>query len=91
MGASGGAAGAARQRHVTLAPSRRLYGLAAIMFAPLAACTRNRIDFGAPAFLVPLAVASVTYPPRHPGAILQNIPDKCANAHNSLPFTVGAL
>lgn len=31
------------------------------MFVALAACTRNRSDFGAPAFLVPLAVAGVTY------------------------------
>jgi len=61
VGASGGATGAERQRYVTLAPSRRLYGLGAIMFAALAACTRNRGHFGAPAFLVPLAVAGVTY------------------------------
>jgi len=46
---------------VTLAPSRRLYGLGAIMFVALVASTRNRSDFGAPAFLVPLAVAGVAY------------------------------
>ena len=46
---------------MTLAPSRRLYGLGAIMFVALVASTRNRSDFGAPAFLVPLAVAGVAY------------------------------
>jgi hypothetical protein len=46
---------------MTLTRSRRLYGLGGIMFAALAACSRSPSGMAAPSFLVPLAVAGVTY------------------------------
>ena len=44
-----------------LTPSRRLYGLGAIMLVALAICARSFSSRGAPSFIVPLAVAGIAY------------------------------
>ena len=44
-----------------LSPSRRLYGLGAIMLVTLTICSRKFSSLGAPSFIVPLAVAGVAY------------------------------
>ena len=44
-----------------LTPSRRLYGLGAILLVALAICARNFGHIGEPSFFIPLAVASVAY------------------------------
>jgi alpha-1,6-mannosyltransferase len=46
---------------VKLTPSRRLYGLGAILLVALAICARNFGHIGEPSFFIPLAVASVAY------------------------------
>ncbi|HEX8880616.1 MAG TPA: glycosyltransferase 87 family protein [Candidatus Acidoferrum sp.] len=44
-----------------LTPSRRVYGLGAILLVSLLMCSRNFSRMGDPAFLVPLAVAGIAY------------------------------
>jgi len=44
-----------------LSPSRRLYGLGAIMLVTLTVCSRNFASLGAPSFIVPLGLAGVAY------------------------------
>jgi len=46
---------------VSLTPSRRLYGLGAILLVSLTICSRNFGRVGAPSFVVPLAVAGIAY------------------------------
>jgi alpha-1,6-mannosyltransferase len=46
---------------VKLTPSRRLYGFGAILLVSLTICARNFSNIGAPSFIVPLAVAGITY------------------------------
>ena len=46
---------------MTLTPSLRLYGLAAVMFVALVVCTRLPGGVGAPLYLIALAVASIAY------------------------------
>lgn len=44
-----------------LTPSRRLYGLGAVLFVALTICSRNLSSMGGPSFIIPLAVAGVAY------------------------------
>ena len=44
-----------------LTPSRRLYGLGAILLVALTICSRNFSRIGEPSFFIPLAVAGVAY------------------------------
>jgi alpha-1,6-mannosyltransferase len=46
---------------VKLTPSRRLYGLGAILLVALTICSRNFSRTGEPSFLIPLGVAGVAY------------------------------
>jgi len=46
---------------VELTPSRRVYGLGAIMLAAMSICARNFSDRGGPSFFIPLAVAGAAY------------------------------
>jgi hypothetical protein len=46
---------------VKLTPSRRLYGLGAVLLVTLTICSRNFSGRGGPAFIIPLALASVAY------------------------------
>ena len=46
---------------MSLTPSRRLYGLGAILLVSLTICSRNFGRVGAPSFVVPLAVAGIAY------------------------------
>src|SRR5690242_389669 len=56
MGARSGCA-----RSVRLTPSRRLYGLGAILLVALTICSRNFSRTGEPSFIIPLAVAAGAY------------------------------
>ena len=49
------------RRPVKLAPFHRVYGLGAILLVSLLICAHNFSRMGDPSFLVPLAVASITY------------------------------
>ncbi|HVR21955.1 MAG TPA: hypothetical protein VMU26_01415 [Candidatus Polarisedimenticolia bacterium] len=44
-----------------LTPSRRLYGLGAILLVALTICSRKFSSMGAPSFIIPLAVAGIAY------------------------------
>ncbi len=44
-----------------LTPSRRLYGLGAILLVALTICSRKFSSMGAASFIIPLAVAGITY------------------------------
>jgi alpha-1,6-mannosyltransferase len=46
---------------VRVTPSRRLYGLGAILLVALTICSRNFSRTGEPSFIIPLAVAGVAY------------------------------
>jgi alpha-1,6-mannosyltransferase len=46
---------------MTFTPSRRLYGLGGILFTALVICSRSPGRTAGPSFLIPLAVAGVTY------------------------------
>jgi alpha-1,6-mannosyltransferase len=46
---------------VKLTPSRRVYGLGAILLVTLFICSRNFSGLGDPSFLVPLVVAGIAY------------------------------
>jgi alpha-1,6-mannosyltransferase len=46
---------------VKLTPSRRLYGLGAILLVALTICSRRFSSMGAPSFIIPLAVAGIAY------------------------------
>jgi alpha-1,6-mannosyltransferase len=46
---------------VKLTPSRRVYGLGAILLVTLFLCSRNFSRMGDPSFLIPLAVAGMAY------------------------------
>jgi alpha-1,6-mannosyltransferase len=46
---------------VKLTPSRRVYGFGAISLVALMICSRKFSSFGAPSFIIPLAVAGVVY------------------------------
>jgi alpha-1,6-mannosyltransferase len=46
---------------VKLTPTRRVYGLGAILLVTLFICSRNFSRMGDPSFLVPLAVAGIAY------------------------------
>jgi alpha-1,6-mannosyltransferase len=48
-------------RPVKLTPTRRLYGLGAILLVALTICARNFGRIGEPSFFIPLAVAGVAY------------------------------
>src|ERR1700684_907792 len=63
-GAAEGSGGASMDRHrkpVRLTPPRRVYVLGAILLVALAICSRKFSSLGAPAFMVPLAVAAIAY------------------------------
>jgi alpha-1,6-mannosyltransferase len=57
----GDAAGAKRRRAMTITPSHRLCGLAAIMFAALLARARIPGEVGTPTYIVILAIAGIAY------------------------------
>ena len=61
VGTSGGTVADGRGRPVKLTPSRRLYGLGAILLVALTICSRNFSSMGAPSFIIPLAVAGIAY------------------------------
>ncbi len=61
VGASLSAAAARHRRTVKLTPSRRLYGLGAVLLVTLTICSRNFSSTGGPGFIIPLAVAGVAY------------------------------
>ncbi|MGB2887150.1 MAG: hypothetical protein WBC04_05595 [Candidatus Acidiferrales bacterium] len=61
MGTSSGPATGEPRRPVTVTPSRRLYGLGAIIFAALVACARIPGGVGASPYLITLAVAGIAY------------------------------
>ncbi len=44
-----------------LTPSRRLYGLGAILLVALTTCSRKLNSVGEPSFIIPLAVAGIAY------------------------------
>jgi alpha-1,6-mannosyltransferase len=46
---------------VRLTPSRRLYGLGAILLVALTICSRQLGSMGAPSFIIPLAIAGIAY------------------------------
>jgi len=46
---------------VKLTPSRRLYGLGAILLVALTTCSRKLNSVGEPSFIIPLAVAGIAY------------------------------
>jgi len=46
---------------VKLTPSRRLYGLGAILLVSLTICSRKLGSMGEPSFIIPLAIAGITY------------------------------
>jgi alpha-1,6-mannosyltransferase len=46
---------------VNLTPSRRVYGLGAILLVALTICSRNFSHTGEPSFIIPLAVVGVAY------------------------------
>jgi Glycosyltransferase family 87 len=46
---------------VKLTPSRRLYGLGAILLVALTICSRKLSSVGEPSFIIPLAVAGIAY------------------------------
>jgi alpha-1,6-mannosyltransferase len=46
---------------VKITPSRRLYGLGAILLAALTICSRNFSSLGASSFIIPLGVAGLAY------------------------------
>jgi alpha-1,6-mannosyltransferase len=46
---------------VKLTPSRRLYGLGAVLLVALTICSRKFSSMGAPSFIIPLAVAGIAY------------------------------
>jgi alpha-1,6-mannosyltransferase len=46
---------------VKLTPSHRVYGLAAVLLVSLIISSRKFSSFGAPSFIIPLAVAAITY------------------------------
>src|ERR1700726_2331404 len=56
-----GASGAKRRRPMTITASHRLYGLAAIMFAALLACTRIPGGVEAPPYIITLGISGVAY------------------------------
>src|SRR2546426_5357022 len=59
MGASSRATSPLNGRPVKLTPSRRLYGLGAILLVALTICSRYFSRMGEPSFFIPLAVAGV--------------------------------
>ena len=61
MGTSSCATSDMHGRPVKLTPSRRLYGLGAILLVALTICSRNFSRMGEPSFIIPLAVAGVAY------------------------------
>src|SRR3989454_10701664 len=61
MGASSRATSPLNGRPVKLTPSRRLYGLGAILLVALTICSRYFSRMGEPSFFIPLALASVAY------------------------------
>src|SRR5207245_5118844 len=61
MAASSRATSPLNGRPVKLAPSRRLYGLGAILLVALTVCSRYFSRMGEPSFFIPLAVAGVAY------------------------------
>jgi hypothetical protein len=46
---------------VKLTPSHRLYGFGVILLAALTICSRKFSSMGAPSFIIPLAIAGITY------------------------------
>jgi alpha-1,6-mannosyltransferase len=46
---------------VKLTPSRRVYGLGAVLLVALTICSRNFGKVGSPSFIIPLAVAGIAY------------------------------
>ncbi len=46
---------------MNLTPSRRLYGLGAILLVALTICSRKLGSMGAPSFIIPLAFAGIAY------------------------------
>src|SRR5437870_3024647 len=61
MAASSRATSPLNGRPVKLTPSRRLYGLGAILLVALTICSRYFSRMGEPSFFIPLAVAGVAY------------------------------
>src|SRR5215472_2064057 len=61
MGTSIGTIADGLGKLVTLTPSRRVYGLGAVMLSAMSICSRNFSDTGGSSFLIPLAVAGAAY------------------------------
>ena len=61
MGTSSGTVAGGLGKLVKLTPSRRVYGLGAIMLGAMSICSRNFSDRGGPSFFIPLAVAGIAY------------------------------
>src|SRR5207245_3239220 len=61
VGTGGGTVADGHGRPVKLTPSRRLYGLGAILLVSLTICSRYFSRMGEPSFFIPLAVAGVAY------------------------------
>src|SRR5260221_5267574 len=61
MGTGGRTVASGRGKPVKLTPSRRMYGLGAILLIALTICSRKFGGIGGPSFIVPLAVAGIVY------------------------------
>jgi alpha-1,6-mannosyltransferase len=61
MGAGGGTVTRELGRLVRLTPSRRLYGLGAILLVALTLCSRKLSGMGEPSFLLLLGIAGIAY------------------------------
>src|ERR1700681_1398890 len=61
MGTGGGTVADGRGRPVKLTPSRRLYGFGVILLVALTICSRKFSSMGAASFIIPHAVACITY------------------------------
>ena len=61
MGTGGGTVADGHRKPLKLTPSRRLYGLGAILLAALTICSHKLSSMGGPFFIIPLGVASIAY------------------------------
>ncbi|MGH9704596.1 MAG: glycosyltransferase 87 family protein, partial [Candidatus Acidiferrales bacterium] len=50
-----------RGKPVKLTPSRRLYGIGAVLLVALTICSRKFSNVGEPSFIIPMAVAGIAY------------------------------
>src|SRR5512142_2740453 len=61
MGASRRSVADRHGRPLNLTPSRKLYGLGAILFVALTLCSREFASMGSPSFLILLGIAGAAY------------------------------